>query len=561
MSSAPSNTMHQLGVNGSYRITGSTRLAASLSYGRSTQNDLFITDISTPLVPVASLSGLVVNKAGSLKLTTRPVAGLNLSAAVKYDERDNQTPVNTYGFYDAGELKTGVSLFNAAFPAAGLGSNANLNANRAYSRKLNQGNLDGDFAFAPGQVLSAGFEKQRIERWCNGSWIACVDANKADENTGRLEFRFNAMDSLTGRVGVARSTRTVDYNENAFLALVPMANVSPTGAPNGSTAYGTMTALGVTGYGPVLGLNPLPATGSAAAFFFANNNALANGLYANQNRISELPGMRRYNMADRTRDKVRSSLNWQASDAFTLQAAVDFNRDDYSHSVYGLQSAKGWSGTLDGSYAAGENLALSAFATREDQRSTSAGNSYTANSTAANVNGFTAISGGCYSTIALRNANNKIDPCLNWTTDNRDRVTTLGLAINQKKLIGGKLDLSGSVSYSDARTGNATAGGNYANNPLAVTGAAAGTTAAFFIAATPLPDITTRTAEIRLGARWRLDEDRAVRLGYLYQHMRSSDWAYDGLQLGGLAGVLPTMEQAPAFTVHTVSVSYAVSFR
>jgi hypothetical protein len=117
------------------------------------------------------------------------------------------------------------------------------------------------------------------------------------------------------------------------------------------------------------------------------------------------------------------------------------------------------------------------------------------------------------------------------------------------------------VSVSDARTTNGVGGGNYANNPLAVTGATAGTTAAFFIAATPLPDVTTRTVEARLGASWRLDDSRAVRVGYLYQHMRSSDWIYDGMQPGGLAGVLPTLEQSPAYTVHTVSLSYVLSFR
>ena len=565
MSSAPSNAMHQFGINGNYRFTPATRLAASLSYGRNTQDTPFLTDASTVLVPTPSLHGLVVNKAATLKLTSRPLSSLNLAAAVKYDERDNQTPVNNYGFYDAGELKSGTSVFNAAYPTLGLGANANINANRPYSKKLTQGNLDADYTVAPGHTLRAGVEDSKTTRWCNGTWIACVDANSSTEKTARGEYQFTAMESFSGRVGISRADRTVDYNENAFLSVVPMANVSPTGAPSvgsgGATAYGTLQSLGVTGYGPVLGLNPLPTAGSAAAFFFANNNALANALYANQNRISELPGLRRYNMADRTRDKLRSALTWQAADSFTLQAGFDVNRDHYANSVYGLQHARGWAANLDGSWAVSEDFSVAAFGTREDQYSRSAGNSYTANSTAVNVNGFTAISGGCYSTIALRNANNKIDPCLNWTAENRDRVTTLGLSLARKNLAGGKLDLTGGLSFSDARTANNTLGGNYANNPLAVAGAAAGTTAAFYIGATPLPDITTQTVDLRFAARWQLDAQRGLRLGYLYQHLKSSDWAYDGLQPGGLAGVLPTLETSPAYTVHTVSVAFLYSFR
>jgi hypothetical protein len=561
MSSAPSNEVHQAAVTANYRFTNTTRLSTNFTYGRSTQDVPFLTDASTPLVPVSSLHGLVINKAASLKLTSRPMAGLNLSAAYKYDLRDNQTPVNIFGYYDAGELKSGTSVFSSAYPTLGLGSNTNINANRPYSRKLNQANLDADYALTSNQTLRGGLESQKIDRWCNGTWIACVDANSAKENTLHLDYNANATETLSGRVGLAHSSRTVDYNENAFLALVPMANVSPTGAPAGSSAYSTLVALGLTGYGPVLGLNALPAAGSAAAFFFANNNALANSLYANQNRISELVGMRRYNMADRVRDKVRSSLNWQASDALSLQASLDVNRDNYDKSVYGLQNAKGWAATLDGSLAADRDTSLSAFVTLEDQRSRSSGNSYTANSTAANVNGFTAISGGCFATIALRNASNKIDPCLDWFSDAQDKVTTLGLAATRKNLLEGKLDLNGGLSFSSVRSSNNVIGGNYVNNPLAVAGAPAGTVAAFFVPATPLPDAKTRMLELRFGGKYRIDDSHTVRLGYMFQRLTSNDWIYDGMQPGGLAGVLPWFEQSPSYKVHTFSLSFIYAFR
>jgi hypothetical protein len=507
------------------------------------------------------LHGVVVTTAGSLKLSTRPVSGMNLAAGYKYDERDNQTPVNTYGFYDAGELKTGTSVFNAAFPTSGLGSNANINANRPYSKRLNQLNLDGDYALTSDQTIRAGLESQKIARWCNGTWIACVDADSSKENTLKLEWSLNANEAVSGRVGYAHSSRTVDYNEDAFLALVPMANVSPTGAPAGSTAYSTLVANGWTGYGPISGLNPLPTAGTPAAFFFANNNALVNSLYANQNRISELVGMRRYNMADRVRDKLRTGLTWQASDAFVLQTGLDFNRDNYDHSVYGLKDARSWALNLDGSYAAARDTSLSAFVTLEDQQSKSAGNSYTANSTAVAVNGFTAISGGCFATIALRNASNKVDPCLDWTSENQDRITTLGLAFSRKNLMAGALDVNAGLSYSYARTTNQVSGGNYVNNPLAVVGAPAGTVAAFFIQATPLPDVTTRVIELRTGAAYRFDDSRSLRAGYMFQRLSTTDWIYEGMQAGGLAGVLPTFEQAPADKVHTVSLSFLYAFR
>ena len=560
MSTAPTNQFHQLNLTGTYAFTPTTRLVASGSYARNTQDAAFLTAVYTPLVPVGSLSGLVVTKALNLKLTSRPLQDLTLAGAYKFDDRDNRTAVNTYGFYDAGEAKAGTpSVFAAYFP--GLASNVTLNANRPYSKRLNQLNLDADYRVMAGHTVKAAFERQDLDRYCTGSWIDCADANRTRENTFRLEWRATGWDTLSARLGAAHSSRTVDYNEDAWLALVPAANLSPAGAPGGSTAYGTMLANGLTGYGPVSGLNPLPAAGSAAAYFFANNNALSNSLYANQNRISELPGMRRFNMADRVRDKARASLEWQVTEQFTLQGGIDFNNDDYSHSVYGLQKARSQALNLDASYAVSESANVTGFYTHEDQRSQSAGNSYTANSTATSVNGATVISGGCYSTIATRNANNKTDPCLNWGADMRDKVDTFGAAFTKKGLVGGKLDLTGSVAVSRARTTNDLSGGNYANNPLAVTGAPAGTVAAYFIAASALPEVTTNTVDLKLAGRYTLSPSSAVRVGYRYQHMTSTDWAYDGLQYGGLAGVLPTNEFAPSYTVHTISVSYLYTFR
>lgn len=559
MSSAPGNQFHQLNLTANYAFTHTTRLVANLSYARTTQNDAFLTATYTPLVPVSSLNGLVVTRGANLKLTSRPWSGMNLSAGYKLDDRDNRTSVNTYGFYDAGEAKSGTSVFSAYFP--GLGANANLNANRPYSRRLNQANLDADLRLSAQHSVKAGFEGQVIDRYCSGSWISCADASKTRENSLRLEWRAALAESLNTRLGVVHASRTVNYNEDAWLAIVPAAALSPTGAPGGATAYGTMLALGLTGYGPILGLNPLPKAGSAAAFFFANNNALSNALYGNQNRISELPGMRRFNMADRQRDKLRLSADWQAAESLSVQFGYEFNDDHYSHSVYGLQRARNQALNLDASYAFSDEASVSLFASHEQQRNLSAGNSYTANSTATNVGGFTAISGGCYATIALRNASNKVDACLNWQADMQDRVDTFGAAYTRKGMLGGKLEISSSLAASRARSTNDPSGGNYVNNPLAVAGAPAGTTAAYFVAASSLPVVVTRTLDLSLAGRYALSKVSSVRVGYRYQHMTSSDWAYDGLQYGGLAGVLPTNELAPNYTVHTVNVAYTHSFR
>jgi MtrB/PioB family decaheme-associated outer membrane protein len=570
MAEAPSNQLHQFSLNGGYALSDTTRLTAGGSYGRNTQNDQYLViPASMPILPANSASGLVVNKSFNLKAVSRPFKDLNLSGGYKFDERDNRTPVKTYGYFDAQETP-GAALGNAAFANA-LGVNpatfrsiTNVNANRPYSKKTNQFNIEGDYAVAKGQNVKLGYDWQKIDRWCNGSWVDCADAATTRESTLKAEWRGTISEDLSARVGYNYSQRKVsNYNENAFLALVPMAGVVPVGATQSAQQF--MQANGLTGFGPNLGFGP---TAGNAAFFFPGNNTLPSvAAYSNVNRISELIGMRRFNMADRNRDKVRSSVNWDATDKLSFQGGFDVNNDAYDNSVYGLKEAKSWTLNLDATYAATEDLSGTVFYSHEDQKSKSAGNNIGVNNDGlganSNVSGLTAISGNSacapgLSTIALRNQSNKIDPCNNWSTDMRDKTDTLGLSVKKKNLMSGKLDLTGTFLFTRARTDTNVFGGSYANNPLAAV--AGQTIAAFYIPAAPLPTVSTNITDLRLNGKYVIDKQQSVRLGYSYSRMKAVDYAYDGLQTGAMANPLPTNETAPVYKVHVIGASYIYSF-
>jgi MtrB/PioB family decaheme-associated outer membrane protein len=563
MSSTPGNTFNQLSVTAGVNLSPRTKVVANGSYGRNTQNDAFLTDATTPVVPVSSLNGLVITTAFSTRFTSRPVKKLNLTAAYKYDDRDNRTAVNIYQYADAGEAPAA----NANFPSGpgnplGAVLAQNANANRPYSRKMNQVNGDADYAVTKGQWIKGGYDFEKIDRACNGSWISCADADTTNEHTIRLDWRASAGQNVSARLGYAYSSRrTPNYNENAFLALVPYANVSPTAAAGGATALSFMAANGWTGYGPALGF---AATTGNQNVFFPSNNALANAMYANNNRISELPGMRRYYVADRNRDKVRGSLSWQPTDALSFQGGVDLNRDTYPSSVYGLQDAKSWALNIDGSYAVGADLSATASYTYENMRALTAGNSYTANSNAVSLtNGQPGVVGlagnGCdgFVTLQQRNNNNKLDPCLNWSAGMLDRVSTAGVGLRKKA---GLLDLTGNAIVSRARWDNNVTGGNWANNILDGPGAAPTSIAAFFIAAQPVPTITTNTGELRLSGRFNIDKLQSIQVAYSYLRMTSDDSAYEGMQFGSVSTVLPTNEQAFKYAVNVFGVSYILTF-
>jgi hypothetical protein len=50
-------------------------------------------------------------------------------------------------------------------------------------------------------------------------------------------------------------------------------------------------------------------------------------------------------------------------------------------------------------------------------------------------------------------------------------------------------------------------------------------------------------------------------LGYLYSRLHSVDWAYDGMQYGGLAPVLPSNEQSPNYSTHAFGLTYLLKFK
>ncbi len=570
MSTAPSNDFNQFILKGGYNFTPTTKLVMGASYGRNTQNDQFLNSaVDLPIgLPATSLNGLVISEMFTARLTAKPVKNLNVGLGYTYNDRDNKTPVNTYAFYDAEEPKTGASSFNGALglPAGTLGSNINIYANRPYSKRVNTAVADADYLFAPGQSVKGAYEYQQIDRKCPGSWINCADATQTRENTLRLAYDGNISETFNARASYAYSQRRVDYDPNAWLALVPMANFVP-GAPTvGATTSvaAFLAATGLGGYGPNAPYVPLQP--GNLGIFFPNNSALPQALYGSRNDIHEIPGMMRFNMADRDRNKFRATLDWQALEPLSVQAGVEYVDDNYNNSVYGLTSAKNWQVNLEATWQATEDFSANLWYTYQNQQYQSGGLSYSAGqlTNAANVGGVagnTVVSGGCFSTVFDKNINAKIDPCLNWNADQRDRVNSLGLGFNWKGLMDRKLELWGDAVFTWAKTSNGMTGGTYANSPFAVAGAPAVVPAAFFIPAADLPDVTNNTIALRLLAQYNLDKKSAVRFMYLYGQLHSTDYALDGTQYGTITSVMPTNQTNPNYNVSVFGLSYVYSWQ
>jgi len=558
LSEEPSSQFHQFTATGSYKLSRDAKLVVVGSIGRGTQNEAFMSPslVQDGALPFGlarnSLQGLVYTGLGSGRFTLKH-GKWDFVADARFDERDNQTPLGIFLFQDDASPKTGTSPFSGLYGLpTGLGTNTNIYNNRSLSKLSYKAGGEAEYSFTKSEHLMLGYGWDRADRHCSYSWITCADAKETNENTFRTEWR-KSKGAVTARVEYAFSERRGDYNEDAFLAETPMANQVPKGASQ--SLYSFLKSTGLTGFGPVAGLPSAPLTGDAA-IFTPNNNTVAQAQYGTRNILNEIPGFRRYYVADRDRNDARAQIDLLGRDKFAITLSGEASDDDYLNTKLGLKRRTWWASTIDASYVASEDLVADVFYTYDNQRLYATGDAFGSNSTATfqGQAGNTVLGGPCFSTIAARNAAAKLDPCLNWTHNDRDKIDTAGLTLRRKNLAGNKLELAGELVYTRGRTENAVVGGSYVNNPLALAAPApklpSGTQAIFFIPANNYPVIRNDELMVKPSATYVITRSASLQGFYWFQRLTPTDWRYQGLQSGNKLNFTPTNETAPNYQVH-----------
>jgi hypothetical protein len=525
--SAPANQFHQLNFTGGYNFSKTTKLVANLAYGRNTQDQAFQPlgtgaweTAPAGVLPTSSLHGLVVTKSVDLKLTAKPIKDLQLAAAYKYDEKDNQTPAGRWSWRDTDQQNpyvTGAAAGStvlssgSAGPTTLGGMNTTVSGGRnniltaPYSKKVNQLNLDADWSFMKGQAVKGGLEYQTLKRSCDDSlWTAaCENTVDQHESTARIEYRNNMLETVNGRIGYVRSDRRVGtYGQPELVSLV---------APNIST---------------------------------------------------------RFAYTDRTRDKLRASINWQPVDALDLTAGYDYNKDDYQlgknptiSGTYtaggmpvGLDSAKSDVLNLDANYKISDKLSVNAFYSREDTKSLLVGN--------------------------VNPAANPVATSPAWSANMKEKTDTYGIGFRALQLAS-KWDLAGDYIKSKATLPYELAGGgaSVASTATAYAGLA-GTW-------TDFPNTYSESDQLKFNVKYTVDKHSAWRFTYIYEKLSSANpLTNNGLQIGTantasagsatavvngvavpatqvvpLSELMPTNEQAPNYSVQAFGITYIYSFK
>lgn len=306
MSTAPGNDFHQLNLQGGYNFTPKTKLTAGGSYGRNTQKDGYAaTAIAQPNgtivdtmqlngLPAANLNGLIIFTNANLLLTNQTTDDLQLSAGIKFNERNNRSPSKTYKYYVLGGVAAGQQY---------------TGINNPYSNRKLQTEVAADYRLSKAQKLRLNFENENIKRWCNdvATNAECVDNPRSRENKVGLNYKIRATEDLSFKAGYNYSTRSADR------------------------ALTYMTPIGSTTAAPALGIDGKDVVGYTAMPYASRKEKIINAgttWQATEKLDLALNG-------SFTQDKYHSTLGVQRTnnEALNLDTTYSYN-ENHSVSAY-----------------------------------------------------------------------------------------------------------------------------------------------------------------------------------------------------------------------------------
>jgi MtrB/PioB family decaheme-associated outer membrane protein len=235
--------------------------------------------------------------------------------------------------------------------------------------------------------------------------------------------------------------------------------------------------------------------------------------------FENLPELRQFHLADRSRRQVALFANWLPDPAWAFGVAWGTARDDYRRSELGLTESRLRDVMLDGSWSSDGGWRLHAFAGREWLDARQDGRSF---------------SGGA---VRLPQAQ---DPSRNWNASHYDVIDSLGGGLVHEPP-GAALTWRADYVVSDVR-----------GQVDVLTGPA--------LSSAPLPDTRARLSRLDLGFDWHIATASTLRFTLRGEHFRSRDWAYDGVGPGTLANVILLGEDSPDYRALAVVLAWRREF-
>lgn len=310
----PNNRFHRIDALGVFDFSNTTRLTLNLRRGHATQNEAFLpytanAGLTAIALPRASLDGAIDTTFAMARLSLRPMRGVNLVSTLKFDERDNKTPMTEY-IYVGGDAQLQ--------PALGAASD-HIRTNLPRSRKQLLATLEGDWRFAPAMVLKGVWEYDETSR-------TYTEVDTTREHTLKLDFRHTGSASwmINGGVSMAQRRGTT-YQANA----------------------------------------PYLATYTSAAFIEALLRQSNCSVPIDCVRAGPL--QTKFYVADRDRASARLIVFHNPGERWSWMARIDRTRDDYPSSAYGREDNSRTSLNGEVTWQPGAAMAGTLFATQDWQ--------------------------------------------------------------------------------------------------------------------------------------------------------------------------------------------------
>jgi MtrB/PioB family decaheme-associated outer membrane protein len=454
----PDNRFHQASVSGAWALGEGTRLVADVALGRMRQDASFLPYTISP-----ALAESIVKPLPRASLEGRiDTTAVNLRLGSRLGERVSW---NLGYRYDDRDNRTARDAFvyipGDSLPQNPAPSSGTRRFNLPVSYRDQRARLDLGWRFNRFTRLDGHAELREERR-------TFAERHRAEEWTlgGALTHRFS--ERLSGALRLSRSER------------------------DGSTYVGNAPFL---------------------ATYAPGYTETVSGEFEN------VPDLRRFNLADRVRDRAAVSLAFMASERLSLSLGSSLTRDDYRRSEIGLTDARMRTHTLEVAYSFTRQLSAHAFHARE--------------ALDFNQNG-QAIRGGANRLPDLA------DPGRLWAVSQSERVDSAGAGLN----------------WQDAerrwRVG--------LNHLWALSGVEVDVVTGPSLTADPLPRLKTRLGSSGVRVQRQLSPALSLRGDLRAERYRAADWAVDGVAPNQLASVILFGSDQPDYRVWLLGVTLEYRF-
>jgi hypothetical protein len=233
-------------------------------------------------------------------------------------------------------------------------------------------------------------------------------------------------------------------------------------------------------------------------------------------------------LADRDRNKLRLVLDWAPIEPLSINFVTEQARDTYTTREVGLRDGKAQLYSIDAAYTFSEKWQANAWMSRNDTRS----NMLDCRATTPTVT----TPNACPNTAASET----------WEADLRTVGDAIGIGTKGKP--SGALEVGADLQYYNDR----------ALQTVNVLSPGATPAASF-------PDIVYKHTTLRLHGRYALNRNSGIRVQYVHDRYKISDWTWTNFVYGTTANPTgtdgTTISQSPDQKVNFIGVSYYHEFR